>query len=87
MTTLTRHSTLGRPRRVTDTQIAEILAWYATRRTNREKARELGISVETLQIIVRHGGRHYKQPSPEHRATNQHSVTERRNKLRKDGYL
>ena len=65
-----RKSTLGRPRTVTDAQIREILAWHAAKRTNRQKAQELGISLEVLAYVIRTHGEGYKQPSPESRTRN-----------------
>jgi hypothetical protein len=65
-----RYSTQGRPRSVTDAQIAAILAWHTTKRTNRQKAAELGISLEVLAYVIRTQGQGYKQPSPEGRNTN-----------------
>jgi transposase len=61
------YSTTGRPRRLTDLQIAEILAWYQSRLTNREVAQRYGIARGTLENIVRTHGTHYKQAPPERR--------------------
>jgi hypothetical protein len=84
----TRHpSSMGRPRRVTDAMIAEILAWYATPRTVEQKARALGISRNTLRCILKSRGTHYKQPSPEHRHRVLDAARERRLRLRTGGWL
>ena len=85
-------STNGRPRRVTDAMIAEILRWYAAKRanpppTNARKAKELGIAKATLECIVRTHGAHYKQPSPEQRHSVMDSARERRSRLRTKGWM
>jgi transposase len=59
------YSTTGRPRRLTDSQIAELLEWHASRRTNRQMAQRYGIARGTLENIIRTNGAHYKQASPE----------------------
>jgi hypothetical protein len=69
-------STVGRPRLVTDEQIARILAWHddflewmAQREsllTVRELARELGLSSGTIYDVIRTRGE-FKQASPENR--------------------
>ena len=70
-------STIGRPRALTDAQVEVILAehvrfteWRAQRRTvrsQRELAREFGVSPATISLAVRTKGQ-YKQASPERRA-------------------
>jgi hypothetical protein len=70
-------STTGRPRALTDAQVEVILAeharfmeWQALRRTvksQRQLAREFGVSQGTISLAVRSKGQ-YKQPSPERRA-------------------
>ena len=70
-------STIGRPRALTDRQVKIILAWHVryliwralreTLKSQRELARELGVSQATISYVVRHGGV-YKQVSPEHRS-------------------
>lgn len=72
----TLKSTVGRPRKVTDAQIATILTWHdailawrAQRqmlKTLAELARELGLSRGTISSVIKHRGE-FKQPSPEHR--------------------
>jgi hypothetical protein len=42
-----RYSSHGRPRRVTNAMIADILAWHAQRLTAKEKADSLGVSATT----------------------------------------
>jgi hypothetical protein len=69
-----RRSTIGRPRRLTDQQVAWVLKEYArfvawrllrsTVRSQRQLARDLGVSQATVSLAVRLGGR-YKQCSPE----------------------
>src|SRR5258708_24326244 len=70
-------STIGRPRALTDRQVgvilaehARFLAWQALRQTvksQRQLAREFGVSQATISLAVRSKGL-YKQPSPERRA-------------------
>jgi transposase len=59
------YSTTGRPRRLSNSQIAEILQWYQSRLTNSQMAERYGIARGTLENIIRTNGRHYKQASPE----------------------
>lgn len=58
----------GRPRIVTDAMVEEILAWHRHRETMKALAHRLGVSVATVRLVIRSGGRHYKVPSPERRA-------------------
>ena len=67
------NSTVGRPRALSDAQVAEILAWHRNRKSCRQLAREYGVSPNTIQGVIRRNG-HYKQPSPELRGV----VTARR---------
>lgn len=53
-------STIGRPRALTDEQVAEILAWYRSRRTLTQVARQYGVSVSTIRDVVARAGS-YKQ--------------------------
>ena len=72
-----RPSTLGRPRRLTDQQVAWVLAeysrylaWKAQRtavRSQRQLAKELGVSQGTVSLAIRWRGQ-YKQLSPELRS-------------------
>ena len=67
---------MGRPRRVTDGQVAmilewheQLLAWKAKRaglQTLRALARELKVSTGAISKVIARRGE-YKQPSPEHR--------------------
>jgi hypothetical protein len=69
-----RRSTIGRPRVLTDRQVeailaehARFLAWRALRQTvksQRQLAREFGVSQGTISLAVRSKGQ-YKQLSPE----------------------
>ena len=61
------NSTLGRPRALTDAQVAEILAWRKSHKTLVQVAREHGVSTETIRNVIRRAGV-YKQASPELRA-------------------
>jgi DNA-binding MarR family transcriptional regulator len=73
-------STAGRPRRATDAQIKVILKWHAdyaawlAKRpeipTQTDLARHLGLSIPTVNRIIRKHGQ-YKQISPEDRAAEQ----------------
>jgi transposase len=73
----TRQSTMGRPRRLTDQKVAWVLAEYsrylewrtlrATVKSQRQLARELGVSQATVSLAIRSRGR-YKQSSPELRS-------------------
>jgi len=72
-----RKSTVGRPRLLTDAQVgtilaehARFLAWRALRqafRSQRQLAREFGVSQSTISAAIRLRGQ-YKQASPESRA-------------------
>jgi hypothetical protein len=86
-----RPSTTGRPRKITDAMIADILRWNATRKirplTAAQKAAELGIARATLNVLLKSHGQHYKQPSPEHRHTVQDAANKRRQHLRAGHWL
>ena len=75
------YSTTGRPRRLTDSQIAEIVEWHGSRRTNRQMAERFGIARGTLENIIRTHGRHYKQASPELRKASLDAHRTRRARL------
>jgi predicted transcriptional regulator len=70
-------STIGRPRALTEPQVKTILAWHiryllwkalrATLKSQRELARELGVSQATVSHVIRIRGE-YKQIPPEERA-------------------
>ena len=79
-------SIFGRPRLVTDKQVAAIMDWYNSRKTLRQVATEIGISWElACSVIARRG--EYKQPSPEDRETNLRSRRKRIRSLRARGWL
>jgi len=69
-------STIGRPRRLTDEQVATILAWHeqilalkalrASIKTQREVASELGVAPSTVASVVACRGE-FKQASPNER--------------------
>lgn len=67
---MVKASTCGRPRRLTDSQIAEILSWYRSKVSAASIAARFRISKSTLERICRSNGRCYKQPSPEDREEN-----------------
>ena len=75
------YSTTGRPRRLTDGQIAEILHWYHSRITNSQMAERYGIARGTLENIIRTSGEHYKQASPELRKASLNAQRRRRARL------
>jgi transposase len=66
-------STIGRPRKLTDRQVKVILAWHArfllwralrlTLKSQRQLAKELGVSQATISHAVRLQGR-YKKAAP-----------------------
>lgn len=72
-----RPSTIGRPRRLTDQQVAWVLAEYSrylawkaertTVRSQRQLAKELGVSQGTVSLAIRWRGQ-YKQLSPDMRS-------------------
>ena len=63
-----RHSVYGRPRALTRTQIARVLAWHDSRVTFKELAASLNVSTSTLRHVIYSRGNHYKQAPPEERA-------------------
>jgi len=75
------YSTTGRPRRLTNSQIAEILKWHGSRVSNRQMAERYGIARGTLENIIRTHGDHYKQASPELRAASLDAHRTRRARL------
>jgi hypothetical protein len=80
-------STIGRPRVLTDEQVARILKWHAAilkwkaRRskliTLRQLAKELGVTHGAVTSVIRQHG--VKQPSPENRKA---EMQKRREQLR-----
>jgi transposase len=89
-------STIGRPRALTDRQVKIILAWHVrylvwralrkTLKTQRQLARELGVSQGTISHVIRVGG-DYKQVSPECRAVEIRWRRRTRARLRREGLL
>lgn len=69
-------STIGRPRTLTDAQVAMVLRWHEellawkdlrkTIKTKRQLAKQLGVSASTISHIIACRG-NYKGPSPENR--------------------
>jgi len=67
---------MGRPRRLSDADVARILAWHAARcawraagaslQSRRALAAELGVSMSTVSHVIACRGC-YKLPSPERR--------------------
>lgn len=55
---------VGRPRRVTDADVTEILAWHAARETRRELSLRLGLSVRVIARVIQSRGLHYKTVGP-----------------------
>lgn len=82
-----RRSVTGRPRALTDAQIADVLVWHGTRLTLKQKAAQLDISPTTLQNVIRSRGEHYKQASPEQRASTLSAARARRAELRAVGLM
>jgi IS30 family transposase len=89
-------STIGRPRALSDRQVKVILAWHVrylvwrglrkTLKTQRQLARELGVSRGTVSHVIRIGG-DYKQVSPEYRAIEIKLRRRTRARLRREGLL
>lgn len=80
------NSTVGRPRKVTDAQVAAVLGWHASRKTLKQLARELELSCTTVQWIIQYKGQ-YKQPSPELRAAAFSQRRRRLHALARQGWL
>lgn len=89
-------STIGRPRMLTDEQVAVILSWHeqvaawralgAGLKSRRQLASELGVSLSTIsQVIARRG--QYKQPSPDVRNGELDGRRQRVAQLRTRGFL
>jgi hypothetical protein len=74
-----RFSTLGRPRKITDAQVAEILAWYDQPRTIEQKAKAMGLNPATVGWVIQTRGA-YKQPSPELRT--EYRIQDRQHRAR-----
>jgi IS30 family transposase len=80
------YSTKGRPRLITDAQVAAILEWHRNRKTLRKFAAELGLKRSTIQRVIERNGQ-YKQPSPEKRGLVVSRRQLRMQRLRKEGWL
>jgi hypothetical protein len=84
-------STVGRPRILTDQQVAAILEWHdallvwkAQRKglkTQRQLAKELGVTTGAIRRVICQRGE-FKQPSPEHRSAELSARRARRARLR-----
>lgn len=79
-------SIFGRPRKVTDAQVAVIMNWYESHKTLREVAAEIGVSLKLAQDVISRRGE-YKQASPEHRQDNLITRRRRMKTLRTRGWL
>jgi hypothetical protein len=79
-------SILGRPRQVTDMQVAAIMNWYNSRKTLRQVAAEIGIPWRLASNVIARRGQ-YKQPSPELRQANLSARRHRMKSLRARGWL
>ena len=79
-------STFGRPRIVTDAQVAAIMDWYTSRKSLRQVAAEVGISLKLAQDVIRRRGQ-YKGASPELRQTNLRARRSRMKALSAGGWL
>jgi predicted transcriptional regulator len=87
-------STIGRPRALTDRQVKIILAWHVrylvwralrnTLKSQRQLARELGVSQATISHVIRVDGE-YKQVAPERRAVEIRCRRRTRARLRRQG--
>jgi hypothetical protein len=60
-------SFMGKPRSVTDEQVAAILEWKKNQKSLKQLASELGLKVSTVKYVISVNGQ-FKQPSPEKRA-------------------
>jgi transposase len=61
---VSRRRQVGRPRRVTDADVAAILAWHVSRETLRALARRLGLSARVVSRVIQSQGLHYKTRAP-----------------------
>lgn len=80
------NSLKGRPRKVTDAQVAAILAWYRNRKSLRQLAAELSLSPKLVRYVIARRGE-YKQASPERRAEVARLRRERVRILRAGGWM
>jgi transposase len=89
-------STIGRPRLLTDDQVAIILAWHeeveawramgAGLKSRRQLASELGVSLSTISSVIARRGQ-YKQSSPDARNGELDGRHQRFARLRTRGFL
>jgi hypothetical protein len=79
---LQRRSVFGRPRVLSSTQIARILAWHDSQVTLKQLAASLGVSPATVARIIQTRGSHYKQAPPEERAASLEAHRAQRRDLR-----
>jgi hypothetical protein len=79
-------SIFGRPRVVTDAQVAAVMDWYTSRKSLRQVAAEAGISLKLAQDVIRRRGQ-YKQTSPELRQTTLRARRKRMKALSAGGWL
>jgi len=75
------NSTVGRPRKLSDEQVEEILRWHRARRTLAQMARDFGVSRSAIEQAIKRRGV-YKLPSPEQRQCNQQRHRRKRKHLR-----
>ena len=73
---MSRRRQVGRPRRVTDADVAAILAWHASRETLRALARRLGLSARVVSRVIQSQGLHYKTRAPVPVSATETPVTE-----------
>lgn len=59
-------SFMGKPRTVTDEQVAAILEWKRNQKSLKQLAAELGLKPSTVKYVIAVNGQ-FKQPSPEKR--------------------
>ena len=64
-TTPRRYSRVGRPRALTEAQIASLREWHLTRTTFKQQCERLGVSPATARKAI--VGFDYKSPPPEQR--------------------
>lgn len=84
---LLKRSVLGRPRALSDVQVAYVLAWYDSRLSRKQVAARLGVSTATLAHVIRSRGAHFKQAPPEERAETLSAHRAHRRALRARNWL
>lgn len=82
-----RRSVLGRPRALTEAQIATVLAWHDSRVTLKQLAASLGVSTSTVVHAIQSRGTHYKQAPPEKREATLEAHRANRRALQAEGWL